>query len=156
MNLAVSQRATATQGALSEDPDLAQAIKDLRPIVLELRERSKALSELPAHSPHRRPGEIHVADLTSRITVRAERLSMSTDALLVLINEDINRRARRGRGQPSIPTSRTLTDIASAALAREAVAHIDLTAAQAEMRDATAARIAAEEALTAYNAARRG
>jgi hypothetical protein len=137
-----------------EDPDVRQAVEDLREVGAELRQRSADYAQLPENSRHRPPALSRINELTSRIAVRADRLGMSTNGLLALVNDDINHRARRGRPAPSRVTSRTVLDDLTAAEAREQDAHRALTAAQIELRAATIARIAAAERASAYAAGR--
>lgn len=80
-----------------DDPDLAQAMIDLRDTVLELRRRSHAHAQLgPDEHASRRAAASMIAELTSLVALRADRLGMTADALMVIINADINRRARGG------------------------------------------------------------
>lgn len=140
---------------ITADPDIAQAIVDLREVGDELRRRSATLLRLPEQSGDARLERSAVIDLQSRIDLRAERLGISGAALTALINDDLNDRARRGRGAPSRPTSRTLMDEVTNAQAREADAHRALSAAQIEVKASTAARLAAEEAYRVYAQGRR-
>lgn len=139
--------------SLDEDPDLAQAIVDLRDTVDDIRRRSHAYAQLgPNEHAHRRAAGSVIAELTSLVAVRADRLGMTADALMVIINAHINRRARGGRGEPTRSTIRTVMDQVVKARTREIVAHTELTAAQIEMNAATAARVAAEQAYARYAA----
>lgn len=138
---------------LDEDPDLAQAIVDLRDTVHNIRRRSHAYAQLgPDDHANRRAAASVIAELTSLVAVRADRLGMTVDALMVLINADINRRARGSRREPTRSTIRTVMDQVVRARTREVAAHAELSAAQIEMRAATAARIAADEAYARYAA----
>lgn len=131
------------------DPDLEQSLKDLLPVGAQLREQSRALADLKPGMPGYEPTRALVSDLVSRIDVRAQRHAMTGDALLVLINLRLNAAARRGRGEPAGITARTLDDQLTAAAMREQQAHLALSAAQIEMKAATAGRIAAQEARAA-------
>lgn len=147
---AVHPRADPLPG---DDPDLKQSIVDLRDTVLELRRRSHAHAQLgPDDHASRCAAASMISELTSRVALRADRLGMTADALMVIINADINRRARGGRGEPTRSTIRTVMDQVVKARTREVVAHTELTAAQIEMRAATAARVAAEQAYARYAA----
>jgi hypothetical protein len=133
---------------ISPDPDIAQAIDDLRATALEIRDRSKGLLALKAGKPAWVAATQYVADLVSGITVRADRLGLTTDELLALINADI---ALGGR----VATPRTaaaLSEAVDAAVEREKRAHRALTVAQTEVRAATAARLVAERAATDHAA----
>ncbi|MCH4893978.1 hypothetical protein GO308_12720 [Sphingomonas sp. SFZ2018-12] len=135
---------------ITADPDIAQAIEDLRAVGAALRRNSALLLTLPEGSVEHRAERALVLELQSRIDLRAGRLGISGAALTELINDDLNDRARRGRGKPSRPTSRTLMDAVMNAQAREADAHRALSAAQIEVKAATEARRAAEEAYRVY------
>lgn len=135
-----------------EDPDVVQAIDDLRPVALELRERTAAYLQLPAGSNARRAAQTVITDLMSRVSLRAERLCISADTLMLHINDAIDRKARRGKDAPDRITSRTLATRIEQARAREVDAHAGLTRAQSELKAATASRIAAEQAYAGYGA----
>jgi len=137
-----------TAGLNIEDPDVVQAIEDLWTDAAEIRNLSDRIAGEHACSPQRRHGERHIGELTSRIRLRAGRIGVSPDALMILLNNEASRRAaRKGRGVAAPVTGlRAMLDAVSEANAREAASHIALTAAQAEMRAATAARLGAEEA----------
>lgn len=135
-----------------EDPDVVQAIEDLRPVALELRTRTADYLKLPEGSNARRAAQTVINDLMSRVSLRAERLCITTDTLMLHINDAIDRKARRGKDAPDRITSRTLATRVEQARAREVDAHTALTRAQSEVKAATAARIAAEQAYAAYGA----
>lgn len=138
-----------------DDPDIAQAVEDFRELALELRDRSVRATGLPLGDRHRAIEEQHIGEIMSRITVRAGRLGLTADELMVHLNLDLNRRARRGRPVPGRETVRTLADAVTERIAEEAVSHMELSAAQEKMRSATAARVAAEGAYAKYSAGRR-
>jgi len=133
--------------ALTSDPDVVQAIEDLRPTVLEIRDRSKALLSLMPELPAHRDRRLIVLELVSGIALRAERIGMTTDELLAVINADID-----GRGAARMPSGDELAEAVAAARERERDAHVALSAAQTEMRLATAARLSAERAVIAHAA----
>lgn len=142
---------------VTEDPDLAQAIVDLRPVVVEIREAIAALDFAQTRRPAVRPkpeqraaAEAEIAELKSRVAVRAERLGLAHDDLMDMITEDLA--ARRHGGHVDRCTSGTLADAVSTAIMREARAHQALSAAQIELRSATAARVDAEREYAAYAA----
>ncbi len=138
------------QQPIIEDPDVAQSVRDLRAVAQELRDRTASIANLSEKSPHRRPAELHISDLYSRIALRADRHGITAEALLTLINDDLNARARRGRAAPQRQTTRTVGDRLLKARAREEHAHRQLSAWQIEVKTATAERVAAEQALAAY------
>lgn len=135
---------------IEADPDVEQAIVDFTYIGAEIRTRSAALLKLPIGSVNRKREEADVADLVSRIATRAERLTLSADALLVLINDRLNEKARRGRGAPGRPTIRTLMDGLAVALAAEQEAERSLKLSQRHLMQTRTARIAAQDACAAY------
>jgi hypothetical protein len=135
---------------IEADPDVEQAVTDFTHIGAEIRTRSAALLKLPEGTINRRREEAQVADLVSRIATRAERLSLSADALMVLINDRLNEKARRGRGAPARPTVRTLMDGLAVAIAAEQDAERSHQLSAKYLDETRTARIAAQEACAAY------
>lgn len=133
-----------------EDPDVRQAIEDFRSTILQVRTLSAEAIQLRADSPARRSIENDVQRLMGDVALRASRLQLTTDALVALINDDLDSRARRGRPAPARVTTRTLMRDLNDAQAREETARLQLSAANIEMKAATAARVAAEERASAY------
>lgn len=134
-----------------DDPDLRQSIEDFRGTVAQIRALSARAITLDPDSPTRRALEGDIQRYMSDISLRAnERHQMSADALVALINDDLDSRARRGAPPPARPTIRTVTRDLTEAQAREATARAQLSAAQIELRSAATARAAAEERLEAY------
>lgn len=133
-----------------EDPDVRQAIEDFRGVIAQVRLLSGEALQLRADSPARRSIENDVQRLMNDVGLRASRLQLTTDALVALINDDLDSRARRGRPAPARVTIRTLMRDLTEAQAREETARLQLSAANIEMKAATAARIAAEERASAY------
>ncbi|CAN5573756.1 hypothetical protein BH10PSE14_BH10PSE14_06360 [soil metagenome] len=136
------------------DADLEQTITDLLPVAAELREQSRTIIDLEPGRPGYLPTQAMITDLVQRIALRAERHDLTADALLVLLNMRLNEKARRGRGEPAGITARTLDDALTSAAVREERALLALSAAQIEMRAATAARIAAQQARAACRVGR--
>lgn len=133
------------------DPDLLQAVEDLLETGAELRQVNEYLKRCAKGGRDYIALRHQQAQLTDIIALRAEgRLQMSAEALTICINDELNRRARRGRGQPSRPSARTLLDAVTAAQAKELDARRALKAASAEFTAARAARRAAEEAYQVY------
>ncbi len=141
---------TVMHSPVIEDPDVRQAVEDFRPVIAQVRQLSAEAIELRADSPTRRSIESDVQRLMSDVGLRASRLQLSTDALVALINDDLDSRARRGRPAPTRVTTRTLMRDLVQAKAREETARLELSAANIEMKAATAARVAAEERMNAY------
>lgn len=134
---------------LSEDPDLEQAIADLLPVAQELRVKSSRLLSIKVDR-HRDAANSEIAEIYSRIEVRAERIGMNGAALVLILNGVLDARARRGRTAPTGETSRTLLNALTLAQAREADAHRMLSAAQIELRSATEQRVAAQQACEVF------
>lgn len=138
---------------LSEDPDLEQAITDLLPVAQALRVKSSRLLSITVDR-HREAASNEIAEIYSRIEVRAERIGMNGAALVLVLNGVLDSRARRGRDAPTGETSRSLLNALTQAQAREADAHRMLSAAQIEVRSATEQRVAAQQACEAFGIAR--
>lgn len=138
-----------------EDPDVRQAIEHFRDTVLRIRKLSAEAVQLRADSPVRRSIENDVQRLVGEVALRADRLQLTTDALIALINDDLDSKARRGGPPPKRVTNRTLMRDLNDAQAREETARLQLSAANIELKAATAARIAAEERLNTYGSALR-
>lgn len=133
-----------------EDPDVRQAVEDFRDTIAQVRALSAEAIQLRADSPTRRSIQNDVQRLMGDVGLRASRLHLSTDALVALINDDLDSRARRGRAAPVRVTTRTLMRDLNDAQAREETARLQLSAANIEMKAATDARVAAEQRLNAY------
>ena len=133
-----------------EDPDVRQAVEDFRDTIAQVRALSAEAIQLRADSPTRRSIQNDVQRLMGDVGLRASRLHLSTDALVALINDDLDSRARRGRPAPVRVTTRTLMRDLNDAQAREETARLQLSAANIEMKAATDARVAAEQRLNAY------
>jgi hypothetical protein len=140
---------------ISADPDVEQAVEDLRPIVERMRGHSAAAMRLPANSTAQAAEQREVNHLFEFIQVRADRIgNITADGLLQLINVDIDSRSRRGRAAPAQPTKRTLMTAVSDAVGEEAVAKRNLTAAQVAYDAAQRKRRGAEDAYRAYGEGR--
>lgn len=135
-----------------EDEDLRRAIDDAMEPVAELAQVSKRLTALKPNQPAYRMDKDYASELTSRVRLIADRIDMSTNALLQLTSAELSRRARRGRGEPAKPTSRTLNDALSTAIGREADAEAVYRQAAVTLRQARRDRRGAEEAAFAYAA----
>jgi hypothetical protein len=137
-----------------EDPDVAESVKQFRPTVLEIRQRSAALVKLGPDSKHYAPAKAMIDELVSIMALRCRRLGITIDTLMMLVNDDLDATARRGRPAPAGPTVRTLMARVNAAQADEAQAKQDLEAAKTKVETSAAARVAAEQAYAAYGAGR--
>jgi len=137
----------------AEDPDLIQAIDDMTPIVLAMRKLSSALVREPEDSRHRVGLRRQMNDLTSRVTARASRIPMTGEALLVVINDALDNRARRGRDAPTRPSSRTLLRALTEAEQRVEAATRALAEAKDQLGNAERGLAAAADACRAWGAA---
>ena len=90
------------------DPDLDQAREDMLPRAARIRELSKRMLEQPEGSRARAGLQGDIQNQMSFIVTRASRLVMSPDALMAILNAELDGKARRGRPAPEHDTSRTL------------------------------------------------
>lgn len=119
--------------SIVEDPDVAQAVEDKLTDLAEIRDLIAADARLPRGRNMARIGEL-IAD----IHLRAERLQVTPEALVQMTGQELDKRA--GRKPVSGAVRGRLTLAESQAIAREQEAHIALTRAQEEMRQATRMR----------------
>jgi hypothetical protein len=135
------------------DPDVIQAIEDFRSTALQIRDLSDRASRLPENDRRRIALEADKAELFGKVRLRCRRLGndWTAEALLLAINDDIHRRAGRV-AKPSRESARMHLDRVNALTLREQ----ELTAQAAELsrqvKEATAARVAAERVAAAYGA----
>lgn len=138
------------------DPDIAQAIDDFRGHGEALRVIALRRARAPDPDPRQRHDDAEVARMMADIRLRADRLAIEPEALLLLINDDLDRRARRGRPAPRGETSRTLTTAVSAAETRANEARRALEAAQREADAAERSLVAARQACRAFGGGKLG
>ena len=100
--------------------------------------------------PARQPLLSRQRALTSSVGLRAERIGYSPEGLLALINDALDNAARRGRGAPARPTSRTLLRSLTEATQCAEEARVRLKAAQDAVDVADRAVAAASEALRSF------
>jgi hypothetical protein len=132
------------------DPDLDQAIRDFLPLAAEIRERSARVLKLKPGSDARRYEMADIRRLMDDIGTRADRLGLTGQALMVLLNDALDARARRGRGAPARPTARTLLSNLLNAEAALRNAQLEEQAARAKVKAYAAALAAAQSAHAAY------
>jgi hypothetical protein len=131
----------------ARDPDLEQAIEDLREVVVELREKSAALTATRMNRQQRADAQAYIGELYSRLAVRAERLGLSSDELLTVINGALDSHAAVVVAiPPAAPTTRH-NDELTAAESRLATADEQARAWLVERRAAVLAVRAARGAL---------
>jgi hypothetical protein len=136
---------------ITPDPDVEQAIADFLPVVAEIWERTARLLKMKAGSPGRNAERQEVHELTTRVQARATRLGLTTDQLLVMVNDALDLRARRGRAAPARPTARTLLARVTADQAAVAESELQVRAAQAKLAASRAALNASEGAYRAWS-----
>lgn len=135
---------------ITPDPDVEQAVRDFLPVVAEIRDRTKRLLELKPRSPGRQAERAEVHELTTRIQARASRLGLTTDELMVMVNDALDLRVRRGRPAPARPTARSLLARVTHDQAVVAEAELQVRAADAKLAAARAALNASEGAYRAW------
>jgi hypothetical protein len=133
-----------------ECPDTRQATEDLRGVVLDLRARSARLSGLDERQPAYRQELRAIGDLNARIRLRADKLAITPAALLQLVLDALNAKARRGRPTPTRVTPRTLQDDIALSLQRVADAQAAKEAAMEEERAAMEHHVAMIQRAQAY------
>ena len=119
-----------------ECPDTRQAIEDLRHVVVELRQRGARISNLDERQGTYLAERRVIGELNSRIRLRAERLGITGETLLALVQDDLNTKARRGRPAPTRVTTLTLKDDIARSLQRIEAAAEAKRVALAEEREA--------------------
>lgn len=138
------------QTQIIADPDLEQAIADFLPTAAEIRDRSAKILKLPIESGYREVEAQQVRTLMADVITRAGRLGISGDAFMVLLNDALDAKARRGRDAPARPTSRSLlTNLVNAEAALRD-AQLEHQTAAVKMRAAAKALAAAETAYRAF------
>lgn len=137
----------------TRDPDLDQAIEDLRPVAAELREAKRALRTMAEAAPmnSRFAAQQRVSELRMRIVARAARIGIAVDALHIILNEEAQLRARQRR-RPA----RKFMVKALDATAADAARHLgqlrsDLERLQRELASAERYHAAADGARRAYS-----
>lgn len=139
--------------ASNYDPDLAQAIEDFAPIAIDLRAAEKRRDALSAAAPDamREAINLQIEDLLGVIDTRAARLAIDPDALRLIVDE-MGRLAALGEKPAVRAVERALSDMLAVATTTERNAHVRRTRAQNEVEDATRQRVAAGNALAAFQA----
>lgn len=94
--------------AADTDPDLEQAKVDLLPYAEQIRALSKRMVAEPADSRERTHLQAEIRRQMEFIIVRADRLAISADGLMMLLAAELDSRTRRGRPAPTRETRLTL------------------------------------------------
>lgn len=135
------------------DPDLAQAIEDLSPVATDLLAAYQRRENLPRCASDDVCDALNerIEDLLGRFDARAVRLAMEPDALRLIVAETVRMTARGMK--PSVRDIEcALSDMVAVAHADDRIAHQRRTRAQEQVERTTRARIAADNALIAFQA----
>ena len=135
---------------LTADPDVEQAIEDFSGPVAELRAVSASLIDLPPVSPKYAAAVARCAEITGDVTTRAERIGVTADTLLALINARLADRARPNT-TPLYAARRALVDEVAAAEEAKKDADRVLRLAQRKANAAAARLHGAERALAMFS-----
>ncbi len=141
--------------AITEDPDVADAVELFRPTVIEIRVRSAELFTLDDRSPHRADVSNQIEDLVATMALRCERLSITLDDLFMMVNADLAARppVQGHAHKPIGEYERALIDENTRAHAVERAANADVVAAQRRLKAAVNSRIEGDRACAGYVAA---
>ena len=134
------------------DPDLDQAREDMAPRASRIRELSLQMLSRDVGSRIRAAAESEIQNQMSFILVRADRIGIAPDALMAVLNADLDAKARRGRPAPTRDTSRTLLAEHEQAQARLRESREQEKAWGSRVEQDLAALAATEEAIKALGA----
>ena len=136
---------------ITEDPDVRAAVEAFRDHVLRIRAHSATLIDLPARRTVERAAEqAAIEELVADLQTRADRLAISLDDLFRFINDDLRATPPAADHRPTGHHLRVLEAEAIRAGASERRAHDEVTRAQDQLRNAIAARLAAQRACAGY------
>lgn len=140
------------QHEIIEDPDLAQAIEDLRPVFAELRQAKRDMRKLNGTmtSVGYQAAAALAADRRSIITTRAQRLAIDPDALSVILAAEAGIRMRVKRAPSRRQMEKALMEECTYQATRRSDAEAALRQAQGEYAAAIRSDIAAKAARLAY------
>lgn len=137
---------------MSSDPDLLQAIEDLRPVFADLRKAKRDMRKL-AGTMEAKAFEAtreFVGDLRGRIQTRALKLALDPDALTVILAADANLKLRLKRRASKAQMAKALREECAISKARRIEAEDALRQAQGEYAAAKRAEDAACQARLIY------
>lgn len=139
---------------MMRDPELDQAIVELRPIFAKLRaERKKLLHEKVRNDLNLENAvSLYIRDLASEIGLRADRIRLDYDAFIAILATDANeiKRSKIGR-RPSVRQMTAALEVERDVCAKNVVdTKAALVSADAKYREAVRLDAAAREACRAY------
>lgn len=137
---------------ITDDPDLAQAIEDLRPVFAELRqakrEMRKAKDKISSNAYQSLAA--HAADQRSIIATRARKLAIEPEALSVILSTEAQIRMRVRRAPSRRQMEKELRAERGYAASRLSGARADMERLQAELASAERHSAAADAAVLLY------
>lgn len=109
-----------TAGAIN-DPDLIQAIDDLRYVVSRIEQLNQQINDLDEVEGYGRIVKMKTdrSDMLDQVRVRAEKLQVAPRALMLLVSTANNMRSARKMQLPTLATVRNHLEIARAAAERD-------------------------------------
>ncbi len=134
------------------DLDLEQALEDMLPRARRVRDLTIRMLEHDEGSRARTSLQGDIQEQMSFVLLRAERLNMAGDAFMLLLNAELDAKARRGRPAPTRDTSRTLLAQHEQAQARLKEARDQEKAWAERVEEELAAISATEKAIAALGA----
>lgn len=137
---------------MNDDPDLAQAIEDLRPVFADLRKAKRDMRKLAGSMENRafQAAQEFAGDLRGRINTRARKLALDPDALTAILAADANLKLRLKRRGSKAQMAKALREECVIQRARRIEAEDALRLAQGEFAAATRAEAAAMAARLIY------
>lgn len=135
------------------DPDLEQAKEDLLPHAAEIRRLSTQLAQEDEGSRRRAMLRGDIERHLEPISLRARRLAMSPDTLMMVLNAELDAKSRRGRPAPTRATIRTAQNQHEQALIRLQEAREQAQAWSKKVNEELTAVAAAEEAVRIFQRA---
>lgn len=133
-----------------EDPDVANAVREFRGPVIEIRAASAALAggKLPQDQADALRATID--DHVDAMTVRCDRLAITIDDLFRRVNDDLRRDPVPNDHRPHGDHLQQLLDEVNRAYAVERTTHRQISRLQAQLPALTSARIAADRACAGF------
>jgi hypothetical protein len=135
------------------DPDLEQAREDLLPAAARIRQLSKDLVNESAGTRRRAAIEGDIRRAMEPVILRANRIAMSPDTLMMVLNAELDAKARGNRSEPSRATVRTAQNQYEQALIRLQEAREQAQAWSKKVDEETTAVAAAADAVRIFKSA---
>lgn len=132
------------------DPDIEQAKADLLHRAAHIRTLTQRMVGEPAGSRPRLSLEGDIRDQMSFIIARAERIAIAPGTLMMILNAELDAKARRGRAAPAGETIRTIRNLHEQAMISLQQAELDKREATARANTAIEQIAAAEDAIRFY------